>query len=71
MGGSVESLSEELAKVTAKAISIGLRLIVPKCEIIGLSLSARSFLEKTGMSDSFKEPPISIKTLGVWSPGAT
>jgi len=43
MGGSSESLGEELAKFTVKAISIGLRLNVSKCEIIGLSSSARSF----------------------------
>jgi len=56
MGGSFESLGEELAKFTDKAISIGLRLNVPKCEIIGLSSPARPFWEETGMSDSFKEP---------------
>jgi len=63
MGGSVESLGEELAKFTNIAISTGLMLNVPKCEIIGLSPPPRQFWEETGMGNSFKEPLSSETTL--------
>jgi len=56
-------LGEELAKFTAKAISTGLKLNVPKCAIIGLSPSAHEFWDETGMDNSLNEPLPSETTL--------
>jgi len=65
IGGSVEFMGEELAKFQAKAISTGLMLNVPRCEIIDLNPSARQFWEETGMGNLFKEPlPLDTTLLG-------